>query len=125
MKEKEIYGLYDGEYLIFKGTRKEICDMCKIGLHSFYTYVGGERKMNGKYRVHHLVGNEKVVKKPKPKPISKDDEHLEYLFSMLKMYGNTCSVFDPVPYFEKLKDMGITAESRESSLGGWYIEVMA
>lgn len=125
MKPELVYGLYDGEYLIHKGTRKEICEMCGIGLHSFYTYVDGQRKMNGKYNVHHINGDEKVVKKPKPKPKNKDDEHLEYLFSMLKIYGNTCSTFNPEPFMMKLKTKGIMAEFRDSPFGGYYIEVVA
>ena len=123
MKEKEKYGLYDGEYLVFKGTRHEICNEFKIGLKGFYEYLKQTRRLKGKYIVRHINGDEPIQKKPEPIIKTTDEERFEYLFSMLKMYGNTCSVFDPVPYFEKLKDKGIIAESRKCSFGGYYIEV--
>lgn len=125
MKEERIYGVFDEGYLIFKGTRYEICNEFKIVPKGFYEYLRHERRLKGKYKVSHINGDEPIEKKPTPVIRTIEEEHFDYLYSMLRIYGNTCSVFDPTPFMDKLKMMGINAESRKSSIGGYYIEVMA
>ena len=123
MKDLQMYGLFDGEYLVFKGTRYQICDYANIGEKSFYAYLNGQRKLNSKWWVRHVSKNEVVVA-PKP-PKSKNEQRFEYLYSMLKLYGNTCSSFDPEPYINQLRDKGLDVEMRKSVFKGYYLEVVA
>lgn len=125
MKDLQMYGLFDGEYLVFKGTRYEICDKCHVKLKSFYEYLKLSRRMNGKYWVYRINGDEPIQQRPEPIFKSMEEEHFDYLYSMLRIYGNTCSVFNPEPYMKKLKNKGIMAEFRDSPFGGYYIEVVA
>ena len=125
MKESRIYGLYDSGYLIFKGTRKQICDEFKLRPTGFYEYTRGVRRLKGKYYIRKINGDEPVHQRPAPITKSRDEERFEYLYSMLRIYGNTCSVFNPGPFMDKLKSKGIVAEFRKSSIGGYYIEVCA
>lgn len=124
MKEKEKYGLYDGEYLVFKGTRHEICNEYKIGLKGFYEYLKQTRRLKGKYIVRHINGDEPIQKKPEPVTKSIEEEQFEYLYSMLRIYGNTCSVFDPRPFKKKLMKNGIFCDMRNVG-DHYYIEVTA
>ena len=125
MKEVNIYGVYDGEYLIFKGTRHEICNEFRIRPTGFYEYAKGSRRLRGKFDVCRINGDEPIQQRPEPIFKSMEEEHFDYLYSMLRIYGNTCSVFNPEPYMKKLKNKGIMAEFRDSPFGGYYIEVVA
>lgn len=123
MKDEKIYGVFDSSYLVFKGTRYEICSEYRIAPKGFYEYLRSTRRLKGKYRVGYINGDEPIQKKPEPIFKSVEEERLEYLFSHLKMYGNTHSEFDPKPFMKTLKKKGITAEFRDSPFGGYYIEV--
>ena len=123
MKDERIYGVYDSNYLVFKGTRYEICNEYKIAPKGFYEYLRNTRRLKGKYKVSHINGDEPIQKKPEPVYKNIEEERFDYLFSHLKMYGNTHSGFDPQPFMKPLKKKGITAEFRTSPFGGYYIEV--
>ena len=125
MKEERIYGVFDEGYLIFKGTRYEICNEFKIVPKGFYEYLRNARRLKGKYKVSHINGDEPIEKKPTPIMKSMEEERFEYLYSMLRIYGNTTAYnFDPRPFKKKLMEKGIFCEMRNRG-DHYYIEVMA
>ena len=120
-KEAKIYGLYDDGYLIFKGTRHQICQYTGISPNGFYEFVRRGMRIKKKYTAVLINGDEPIQEKPVERP--KSEEEFEYLYSMLKMNGNTCSSFDPKPYLKKLRKKGIRVDVRDSVFGGYYLEV--
>lgn len=125
MKQEKIYGLYENGYLVYKGTRFNICENYGIKPNSFYEYLKGHRRLNGVYVVDRICGDEPIVRQPKIKQKREKDKRMqrfEYLFTMLKWYGNTRSSFDPHPFLDDLKAKGIEAIVYDKG-DHYYLEV--
>lgn len=122
-KEQHMYGLFDEGYLVYKGTRHQICNEFHVNDRSFYEFLKRGMRIKKKYLVQAINGDEPLQEKPKPIIKSKEEEEFEYLFTMLKIHGNTSSSFDPHPYLRKLKRNGLKVDVRDSVFGGYYLEV--
>ena len=122
--ELNIYGIFKNGYLVDKGTREYICDKYRVGRKSFYEYMKPWRRLKGMYTVSRINGDEEI-EMVEDKPIDNEEEQFDYLFSMLRIYGNTTAYsFDPRPFKKKLMENGIFCEMRNRG-DHYYIEVMA
>lgn len=116
-----IYGLYDADgKMVFKGNRNDIMTHYGIAKSSIYTYLRDKTKINGKYRVE-VIGQdyfetnqdkEEEQTRKKEKPWSLDTPYA-YLEHHLKYYGNTVCTFDPYPYLDDLKKVGLKCRVKE------------
>lgn len=112
MNKPIIYGVFLEDRLVFKGTRFEICDEYDITRKSFYAYKR-DRKLHNLYRIKAIGRDSKVEPIAVGKPKSEREIKIEYLLEHLRIYGNVMSVFDPVPYFPDLYDLGFDCRVRE------------
>ena len=117
-----IYGVYDGDHLIYKGTRGDVCTHYDIAERSIYEYIKGHRKLHGKFVIKRLDGirrDEPV--KTKSEAVKQDK--FDYLLFHLKFYGNTIACFDPRPFYDRLKEKGVVCR-HERHGKHFYIEVV-
>ena len=123
--EVKLYGIFKNGYLVDKGTRVYICDKYHVGMNSFYEYLKPWRRLNGKYTLERINGDEEIEMIEEEKKGDTDQERFDYLFSMLKIYGNTVAYsFDPSPFKKKLMENGIFCDMRNKG-DHYYIEVVA
>lgn len=92
---EQIYVVFDGDEVIFKGTSKEIKEKFKLsrGFHAAH-YSTKCFKIKGKYK----IGLDVI------------DDHLEWQTRMLKLYGNTTTHGNPEKNLKELQDMGFDVE---------------
>lgn len=112
----------DGEYL-GKGILSELETWLDTPRNEIRKAVS-EGKNIGVYEVRYIgivskeILNKKIKKaeergeKPKEE-VDLLSDHLEYLKFHIKRYGNTSTVFDPVPYLPDLYDMGYNCRVKE------------
>lgn len=123
MVKVKIYGIYDGDNLVFSGSRSEIAKEFGLKLSSMSSYTTGRIRLNGKYDVNYLDEEYREIeygprnyKKYEPKPETEPnykDNPLECLILHLKMYGNTLINFDPTKYTDDLKNAGFNVKITE------------
>ena len=108
-----MYGIYDNDELIFKGSSNEVADMFNLQNASLYTYYSKGIKIKGKYAVKKL----EYIKPVKPSvTIIKKNKHqqtLEYLISHLERYGNVYSKENPESYIDELNSQGYKVKVNE------------
>lgn len=84
---KNIYGIYEGDKLICKGTNGEIRDRYGMSYLSLKSYVEHRHKLLRKYDVKIL---EEDYHKPKPtKPTSDPEYRYKYALFQIEREGNT------------------------------------
>lgn len=122
-----VYGIYEGDKLVFKGTSTELKNEHKeFEKLCFSYYASGEYLMLSKYKVK-VLGTQKIKRIINTKPMPKVNKHaktLEYLIKHLSDYGNTVLCEDPKHYREELKEIGIEFTCRLVKEGGkhWVLE---
>ena len=111
--EVKLYGIFRNGYLVDKGTRVYICDKYHVGLNSFYEYLKPWRRLNGKYTLERINGDEEIEMIEEEIDENMKEEHFNHLFLMLKWNGNTTAYsFDPRPFKKKLMENGIFCDMR-------------
>lgn len=147
-----IYGVFDGDELIFKGTRKEISQKFDVKCVSMSSYTSQGVKLKGLYTVRKVgyeereleynLRNRTIKRVIEPtKELSYRDNPFECLVWHLRAYGNTSvSSFNPTQYVDDLKKLGIrvlikempneyvddslqTTRNRHRKGVHWYVEV--
>lgn len=121
-----VYGVFDGDDLVYQGTRGEVTTKLDISEYSLYEYLKNKKKLKGKYTLKKLGKQLEIVKEKKIdviEPQKIEDEQYEYLSWHLKYYGNTSSSFDPKPYMEKLKQEGIECLIKKNGQN-YYVETI-
>ena len=115
MKKLQIYGLYENDELVFKGTAREILDKYDIRQDNLWVYVGRGIKLFGKYRINKL-DDEQITppKKEHKKRLTKYEKDLDYLIRHLREYGNTLLNYKPNKYIEDLKAVGLDCTYRKA-----------
>ena len=104
------YGIFKDGECIFQGSRLEVADHFGLKPYSLYDYVYPKKKKLFRRYVVRLI---ETTIKEEPKPISQNEQRLNFLENHLRIYGNCASVFDPVPYFPQLYDKGFDCKVRE------------
>lgn len=116
-----VYGLYDGDELIFKGNRMDVEKRFNVNKNCIFTYLRTGAKINGKYAIK-KVGQDyfdvECKRKKKERQAKREEkwtleDHYEYLEWHLKYYGNTSCRFDPNPYLKQLKKAGYKVKVKE------------
>lgn len=124
-RREYIYGIFDSEEMIFKGTNEEVADAYGVTPKSVYYYAIKGMRLKKKYGVKFL---NKPGRSVEPKRIrTKEEIQLEHLVTHLKIYSNCASVFDPVPYYPELLDLGMNCRCHEfhDKDGTWYMTELA
>ena len=121
MVKVKIYGVYDGNEMVFKGTRKEISREFGLNLNAMCSYTTGRCRLKGLYSVEEIGEEYRSIehtgrnyhlqqgKKAEEKQMDYRTDPLRCLEWHLKTYGNTLIPFDPTSYLEDLKSKGINA----------------
>lgn len=122
-----IYGVFDNDVLVFQGSRDQVANRYNLKPGSIYQYPRRNMKIRNRYTVRVL--NAEIQRKYVPIIPQKTihDKRLEHLVTHLRIYENCASVFDPVPYFPDLLDLGINCRCREirDHDGLWYLTEIA
>ena len=93
-----VYKVFDGETLIYKGTVQSVARKFYCSVQSIYNCSSSGDLLFDKYKIVH--GEEKKKK-------TNEDEDLEYLHLHLKKYGNTIYNKDPTKYIRNLAELGL------------------
>ena len=122
-KQLAVYGLFDdNDAMVFKGNVKEVTKHLNITASYLYEHLRTEKMLKGKYKVKRVGESfyeveRKPYKKHEKKEKQKDDFSLEkpidYLLWHLRIYGNTSTSYNPVPYLPELLDEGLNCRVKE------------
>lgn len=116
--EVTVLGIYEGDKLIFEGTRKEVAERFSIKESTTYVYTRKGNLLLGKYEVRKNGVKPKKYDgvwgegKNRLKKVVKEEEMtpFQYLKVHLEKYGNTGTRRDPSPYLEDLKKIGLNVK---------------
>ena len=119
-----IYGVYDGDKMVFRGTSKEIAERYNVKRASMPSYTTRGTKLKGLYTVMQIDTENRKVRynvvrsrrKMYVEPIRElnyEDNPFECLVWHLRKYGNTSVVFDPSKYVKDLNELGISVLIKE------------
>lgn len=112
-KRVKKYTVYEDGKVVFEGSMRQVMDKLKrsntyiIDACHYDTYV------NGKYKIKETGTTEIEIRYEAPikrKPVVYNDlekDPLKFLVWHLTYKGNTSVVFDPEPYMDQLKEIGI------------------
>ena len=110
-----VYGVFDGEKMIFSGTASEIVKEYDLyDRMTVYNYVNNNWLLHRKYKVKFLrKAARHINEEPKPTKAEKErQEHLDNIIAMLKLYGATF-VRDRDEWRNDLRKAGIKYRSKK------------
>ncbi len=100
-----IYGVFEGDKLIFEGNSKEVCYKYSITDKSLRFYVSRKAILHKKYIIKAIRREKyKYFYNNQNKDTETEDETLSRLLVHLKEYGNTVNNSDPTKYIPYLEE---------------------
>lgn len=117
-----IYGIFENGELVYQGTNYEVANRYGLNPRSIYEYPRRGMKIRDRYTVK-IMNQPGAKQVDPPRHRTVHEIRLEHLVTHLRIYGNCASVFDPVPYFPDLLDLGMNCRCREirDHDGLWYL----
>ena len=102
-----LYGIYEGDTLVFKGKSCDVADYLSLAQTCIRTYAMRKTITRGKYHIR-ILGD--YIEEPKPKKKTQKqierEEHLEDIIAKLKTYGQTF-VRNPEEWRKEVNEAGI------------------
>jgi len=126
MRKIKIFGVYDGDQLVFEGDKRKIAEKFKLKDSSMNTYASNKAKIRGIYELKMIREEESEIKykkriykngrkKPEPeKEYSLEKDPVECIVWLLKCYGNAyVTSHDPREYLDEIKKAGFDCRVKE------------